>query len=137
MKKLLGCMCFVFLSWLASVVSTLSIAFFLESMGRTMSWYARPLWVFFLYVIPTLVVSMLAILLHAKLYNKVKQGFLIVLVLLYFFLFPGFTLFVMVALSTLLRCIPNYLDCGTSFRCNSKNSIKFHCFAVGAFRICR
>lgn len=72
-KKLLGCMCFIFLSWLASVLSTVSIAIFLESMGRTMSWYARPLWVFFLYVIPTLVVSMAAILLHAKLYNKVGK----------------------------------------------------------------
>lgn len=72
MKKLSGCMIFVVLSWVGSVISTVSIAIFLNGMGRTMSWYARPLWVFFLYVIPTLVISMAAIMLHAKVYNKVR-----------------------------------------------------------------
>nr|XP_023012163.1 endoplasmic reticulum metallopeptidase 1-like [Leptinotarsa decemlineata] len=69
-RKLIGCMIVVFLSWLLSVISTVLIATFLNCLGRTMSWYARPLWVFFLYVIPTLIVSMATILTHAKVYNK-------------------------------------------------------------------
>lgn len=76
-------MVFVILAWVASVVSTLSIALFLNSLGRTMSWYARPLWVFFLYVIPTLVVSMAAILLHAKRYNKVGYKYIQCIIILF------------------------------------------------------
>lgn len=66
-------MCIVVISWVLSVVSTVVIASFLNGLGRTMSWYARPLWVFFLYVIPTLLVSMASVLIHAKYYNKVKE----------------------------------------------------------------
>ncbi|KAG5898670.1 hypothetical protein JTB14_030620 [Gonioctena quinquepunctata] len=69
-RKLMGCMVFAFLSWLFSVITNFAIAALLDCLGRTMSWYARPLWIFFLYVIPTLVVSITTILLHAKVYNK-------------------------------------------------------------------
>ncbi|CAH1181734.1 unnamed protein product [Phyllotreta striolata] len=69
-KKSMGCMMVVFLSWVMSVVSTLLIAGLINCLGRTMSWYARPLWIFFLYVIPTLVVSMATVLLHSRMYNK-------------------------------------------------------------------
>lgn len=69
-RKLVGCMIIVFLAWIISLISTLGIAALLTCLGRTMSWYARPLWIFFLYVIPTLVISMLTILLHAKMFNK-------------------------------------------------------------------
>ncbi|KAJ8925688.1 hypothetical protein NQ315_009535 [Exocentrus adspersus] len=69
-RKLVGCMFIVLSSWILSVVSTVVIAAFLNGLGRTMSWYARPLWVFFLYVIPTLLVCMTSVLLHAKYYNK-------------------------------------------------------------------
>jgi hypothetical protein len=57
-------------SWVASIITDLLIAVCLTCLGRTMSWYARPLWIFFLYVIPTLLVSMAVILLHAKYYQK-------------------------------------------------------------------
>lgn len=69
-KKLLGCMLVVFLTWVMSIISTLGIAGLITCLGRTMSWYARPLWIFFLYVIPTLVISMATVMLHSKLYNK-------------------------------------------------------------------
>ncbi|CAH1280027.1 unnamed protein product [Diabrotica balteata] len=69
-KKLVGCMLAVFLSWIISVISTLGVAALINCLGRTMSWYARPLWIFFLYVIPTLVISMATVLYHAKVYNK-------------------------------------------------------------------
>ncbi|XP_018563035.1 endoplasmic reticulum metallopeptidase 1 isoform X1 [Anoplophora glabripennis] len=69
-RKLVGCMFVVVISWVLSVVSTVVIASFLNGLGRTMSWYARPLWIYFLYVIPTLLVSMASVLLHAKYYNK-------------------------------------------------------------------
>lgn len=36
-----------------------------------MSWYARPFWAFFLYVLPCFVILLFSILLHAKYYNKV------------------------------------------------------------------
>ncbi|EFA07296.2 endoplasmic reticulum metallopeptidase 1 isoform X1 [Tribolium castaneum] len=67
--KLSGCMSIIVGSWVASIITSLLIAVCLNALGRTMSWYARPLWIFFLYVIPTLLVSMAVLLLHSKYYN--------------------------------------------------------------------
>ncbi|CAH0550191.1 unnamed protein product [Brassicogethes aeneus] len=72
-KKLLGCVVIVFVSWLLSVLTAVGLAGILNGLGRTMSWYARPMWAFFLYVIPTILVSMATILLHAKYYHKDLQ----------------------------------------------------------------
>lgn len=69
-RKMTGCLIIIVSSWFLTLIVCNSIAFVLVSLGRTMSWYARPLWVFYLYVIPSLVVSMAAILLHAKQFNK-------------------------------------------------------------------
>ncbi|KAJ8960218.1 hypothetical protein NQ318_003942 [Aromia moschata] len=70
LRKLTGCIIIALASWVFSILGTLIVACFLDGLGRTMSWYARPLWLFFLYVIPTLLVSMASILLHAKYYNS-------------------------------------------------------------------
>lgn len=69
-RKLLKCMGVILLSWLLCVLFGLLTATCLNGLGRTMSWYARPYWAFLLYVIPTLVISLVTILLHAKYYNK-------------------------------------------------------------------
>ncbi|KAJ3647303.1 hypothetical protein Zmor_019187 [Zophobas morio] len=69
-RKLSGCMSIIIASWIASIIAAIMIAVCLTGLGRTMSWYARPLWIFFLYVIPTLVVSMAVILLHSKYYQN-------------------------------------------------------------------
>lgn len=58
-------------SKVASIVVAIFIALLLNGLGRTMSWYARPLWIFFLYVVPTTFVLMAGILFHAKASHKV------------------------------------------------------------------
>lgn len=57
-------------SWILAIIVAVLIAISLNGLGRTMSWYARPLWLFFLYIIPTLLVPMGTLLLHAKYYHK-------------------------------------------------------------------
>lgn len=77
-KKLVPCIGVIVLSWLLCLLFCVGTATCLVGLDRTMSWYARPIWVFFLYVIPTLVVSLATILLHAKYYNKVRAIIIIV-----------------------------------------------------------
>lgn len=60
----------VIVTWLIAVGVSLAIALLLNALGRTMSWYARPLWAFFLYVIPSLLVTMALLIMHAKKYHK-------------------------------------------------------------------
>ncbi|KAL1493675.1 hypothetical protein ABEB36_009373 [Hypothenemus hampei] len=69
-RKLVNCMEIIVFSWVLCLVFALLIASCLLGLDRTMSWYARPFWAFFLYVIPTLVISLVTILLHAKYCNK-------------------------------------------------------------------
>ena len=40
------------------MISVTIIALLLTKLGKVMSWYARPAWLFFLYVCPTVAVSM-------------------------------------------------------------------------------
>lgn len=68
--KICSCIGAILLSWLFSLLFAAGTAGCLVGLGRTMSWYARPYWAFFLYVIPTLVISLFTILIHAKYYNK-------------------------------------------------------------------
>ncbi|CAG9762031.1 unnamed protein product [Ceutorhynchus assimilis] len=70
LTKLYQCMLIIVSSWLFCLVFSLGTAACLVGLGRTMSWYARPFWAFFLYVIPALVISLVTILIHAKYYNK-------------------------------------------------------------------
>ncbi|XP_060528863.1 endoplasmic reticulum metallopeptidase 1-like [Cylas formicarius] len=69
-RKLLFCGSAIVASWVLSVAFGLLTAALINGLGRSMSWYCRPLWAFFLYVIPSLVISLITILLHAKYYNK-------------------------------------------------------------------
>lgn len=68
--KLTQCVAGVWITWLATAITVFAIAMLVTALGRTMSWYARPLWAFFLYVIPTVLVSMAITLVHAKYYHK-------------------------------------------------------------------
>ncbi|KAL3286357.1 hypothetical protein HHI36_000864 [Cryptolaemus montrouzieri] len=69
-RKVLGCVGCVVSSWISALLGCLAIAFFLNGFGVTMSWYANPVWIFFLYVIPTYIASILTIYLHASYFNK-------------------------------------------------------------------
>ncbi|XP_043284842.1 endoplasmic reticulum metallopeptidase 1-like [Venturia canescens] len=59
MKQILICSCAVIGSWLISMVSATFIALVLTKLGKVMSWYARPAWLFFLYICPTVATSMI------------------------------------------------------------------------------
>ncbi|XP_058797320.1 endoplasmic reticulum metallopeptidase 1-like [Phymastichus coffea] len=57
-KQLIICIAIVICSWIISMISVTIIALLLTKLGKVMSWYARPAWLFFLYVCPTVAVSM-------------------------------------------------------------------------------
>lgn len=71
LRKLVGCMAAAVGTVIASILVALAIALCLNALDRKMSWFARPAWIFFLYVIPTLLVCMGILLLHARRYHKV------------------------------------------------------------------
>lgn len=62
----------IVLTWVGSVLVCFLIARGLNEVGRNMSWYGRPQWVFLLYVIPTVIISMGVLWFHAKYYHKVN-----------------------------------------------------------------
>lgn len=66
LNQLLICAVTTISSWLLSVASSAVIAFVLTSLNRAMSWYSRPAWIFFLYVVPTMFVSLTVILMSAR-----------------------------------------------------------------------
>ncbi|XP_043257384.1 endoplasmic reticulum metallopeptidase 1-like [Colletes gigas] len=59
LKHLLLCLGAITVSWLVCIISCTLIALVLTKLGKVMSWYARPAWLFFLYVCPTIFVSMM------------------------------------------------------------------------------
>jgi len=56
-------------SLLLILLANLLIALTLTTLGRSMSWYARPVWIIFLYICPTLFVPM-ALLLQVSHWQK-------------------------------------------------------------------
>lgn len=58
-KHILICTGAVIGSWLISMIFATFIALVLTKLGKVMSWYARPTWLFFLYICPTVSMSML------------------------------------------------------------------------------
>lgn len=73
-KQLTRCILGIFVSWLSALVTTLMIAVALNLLGRTMSWFARPVWIFFLYVCPTILVPMIVLLFHSRQLKKKLQS---------------------------------------------------------------
>lgn len=62
MRHVIMCVGIIIVSWLASMFSCTLIALILTKLGKVMSWYARPAWLFFLYICPTTFVSMIVFL---------------------------------------------------------------------------
>nr|XP_012220395.1 PREDICTED: endoplasmic reticulum metallopeptidase 1-like isoform X1 [Linepithema humile]XP_012220396.1 PREDICTED: endoplasmic reticulum metallopeptidase 1-like isoform X2 [Linepithema humile] len=62
MTNVIMCIGVIVISWVASIVSCTMIALILTKLGKVMSWYARPAWLFFLYVCPTTFMSMIVFL---------------------------------------------------------------------------
>ncbi|XP_014243582.1 endoplasmic reticulum metallopeptidase 1-like isoform X1 [Cimex lectularius] len=52
------CSCVMFFSWLLSVLTAGTIGFMLTTIDRAMSWYATPTWIYFLYAVPSVLVSL-------------------------------------------------------------------------------
>ncbi|KAI4469139.1 metallopeptidase m28 family member [Holotrichia oblita] len=69
-KRLFNAMGAVVGTWFASALFCLAIAISLNLLDRTMAWYGRPLWVFFLYMVPTTLASKFVIYMHAKYSHK-------------------------------------------------------------------
>ncbi|KAK9707901.1 Peptidase family M28 [Popillia japonica] len=69
-KRLFNAMGAVVGTWFASAIFCVIIAICLNLLDRTMAWYGRPLWVFFLYMVPTTLVSKFVIFAHAKYNHK-------------------------------------------------------------------
>ncbi|KAL6262629.1 hypothetical protein P5V15_005422 [Pogonomyrmex californicus] len=62
MRHVLMCIGVIIISWLVSMFTCTLIALILTKLGKVMSWYARPTWLFFLYVCPTIFMSMIVFL---------------------------------------------------------------------------
>lgn len=102
-SKLMLCVGAVLLTFLASLLMGLVIALALNALGRTMSWFARPFWLLFLYVVPTMIVSMSVLVCHSKYYNKVSVYYRVNVqiesFIIYFIIMVG-TVLILVQLNT-------------------------------------
>lgn len=66
------CVAVIVSSWLLSSFTCTAIALTLTKLGKVMSWYVRPAWLFFLYVCPTVFMSMILFLYVGTRQKKVK-----------------------------------------------------------------
>ncbi|XP_046630569.1 endoplasmic reticulum metallopeptidase 1-like isoform X1 [Neodiprion virginianus] len=83
-------------SYIFSMISVTIVAVFLTHLGKVMSWYARPAWLFFLYICPTIFSSMaffLAVSNHQKKENITPWT-------LYYLYFDAYNLLWITVLST-------------------------------------
>uniref|UniRef100_A0A1Y1MFR8 FXNA-like protease n=1 Tax=Photinus pyralis TaxID=7054 RepID=A0A1Y1MFR8_PHOPY len=69
-KKVGASIVAIFITGLAAILVSFAISFCLNALGRTMSWYARPFWVFFLYVVPVTLVLFAAMFFYARNYHR-------------------------------------------------------------------
>jgi hypothetical protein len=60
-------------SLLLILLANLLIALTLTALGRSMSWFSRPLWIFFLYICPTLFIPMALLLLVSRWQRSVSS----------------------------------------------------------------
>lgn len=66
MRQLFLCTGVIVCSWVLSLLTSGLTAFTLSMLNRSMSWFARPVWIFFLYVIPSFLVPIFVTLLAAR-----------------------------------------------------------------------
>ncbi|XP_046662135.1 endoplasmic reticulum metallopeptidase 1-like [Homalodisca vitripennis] len=74
LRQLLFCGLVILGWWLLSLACTAAIATTLTLLNRAMSWFSRPVWILFLYIIPSLLVSLATVLLAAKRLKKVVRS---------------------------------------------------------------
>lgn len=63
---------FILLSWILTLVFILGLAFVITLLNRPLSWFARPIWIFFLYIIPTFLTSIFVAQAFKKKFNTVS-----------------------------------------------------------------
>ncbi|KAL1130292.1 hypothetical protein AAG570_013230 [Ranatra chinensis] len=68
------CTCVVLLSWISSLFLTAATALLLSVLNRAMSWYSRPIWLLFLYIIPSLFLQFAIISGVSKKQNRVRNS---------------------------------------------------------------
>jgi hypothetical protein len=61
-------------SFLLILLANLLTALTLTALDRSMSWFARPVWIFFLYICPTLIVPMALLLLVSRWQRSVSNN---------------------------------------------------------------
>lgn len=59
--------------WVVAIVTDGLIAYGLTLLGRTFSWYTRPVWIVMLYIGPTIAVSFFITMYSANRYRKVSR----------------------------------------------------------------
>lgn len=63
---------FILLSWILTLVFVLGLAFVITLLNRPLSWFARPIWIFFLYIIPTFLTSIFVAQAFKRKFNTVS-----------------------------------------------------------------
>lgn len=71
LRQLLSCSGVVLQSWLVSLLVAVIIALSLTGLGLSMSWYARPVWILFLYVLPALIAPMMFLMYKSQHQRKI------------------------------------------------------------------
>ena len=74
-RQLMICVATAICTWVISLISVSMIALMLTKLGKVMSWYARPAWLFFLYICPTVTISMTFLLHMGKRQRQVSSKF--------------------------------------------------------------
>ncbi|XP_014236089.1 endoplasmic reticulum metallopeptidase 1-like [Trichogramma pretiosum] len=97
-KQLVVCVTTIICSWIISMISVTMIALLFTKLGKVMSWYARPAWLFFLYICPTVAISMMFFLFMSARQKKIINSSWI----LYQLYFDAYSLF---WISVLFLCI--------------------------------
>ncbi|XP_022910899.1 endoplasmic reticulum metallopeptidase 1-like [Onthophagus taurus] len=68
--RVLKAMGAIVMTWVLAVLTAVLIAIMLNVLDRKMAWYGKPVWVFFLYMVPTALVAIAVIFAHAKYTHK-------------------------------------------------------------------
>ncbi|XP_075216314.1 endoplasmic reticulum metallopeptidase 1-like [Lycorma delicatula] len=66
MRQLTMCTGVILCSWALSLLTSGLTAICLSTLNRSMSWYSRPAWIFFLYVIPSILIPLFVTLMAAR-----------------------------------------------------------------------
>jgi len=65
-KSCLKCSSFVVLIWLTTLLTIAILSLIVVLLDRCLSWFAQPVWLLFLYIIPTILVPMVVLILFGR-----------------------------------------------------------------------